>query len=104
VLLWKELDHPNILPFLGVDTQLKQPSYCLISPWMKNGNALSYLKAHPSADRLLLVRSLQISDACPIFTSRGQIKDVVSGLKFLHYREPPIVHGDIKCVSVIINS
>ena len=45
---------------------------------MKNGNALSYLKGHPSADRLLLVRFLRISDACPIFAFRGQIKDAVT--------------------------
>ncbi|KAJ6562311.1 hypothetical protein B0H19DRAFT_878386, partial [Mycena capillaripes] len=32
------LNHPNILPFFGVDDIVFQPSFCLISPWMENGN------------------------------------------------------------------
>jgi serine/threonine protein kinase len=55
VLLWKELDHPNILPFLGVDMTLRHPSCCLVSPWMKNGSVLAFIKAHPDSDRLSLV-------------------------------------------------
>jgi serine/threonine protein kinase len=55
VLLWKELDHPNIVSFLGVDMKLRYPSYCLLSPWMKNGNVIIYLKLNPEADRLSLV-------------------------------------------------
>jgi hypothetical protein len=54
--VWKELEHPNILPFLGVDMTLRYPSCCLISPWMKNGNVLEFIKAHPTTDRLALVR------------------------------------------------
>jgi serine/threonine protein kinase len=53
--VWKELEHPNILPFLGVDMTLRQPSYCLVSPWMENGNVLEFIKAHPNPDRLALV-------------------------------------------------
>jgi serine/threonine protein kinase len=57
VLIWKELDHPNIIQFLGVDTTLRHPLYCLISPWMKNGNVKTYLKHNPDADRLALVHT-----------------------------------------------
>jgi serine/threonine protein kinase len=55
VLIWKKLDHQNIIPFLGVDTKLRFPSYCLISPWIENGNALLFLKRFPDAERLILV-------------------------------------------------
>ena len=51
-LVWRQLRHPNILPFLGVSEELFAPSYCLISPWMINGNIMSYLEAHPDHDRL----------------------------------------------------
>ncbi|KAF8989999.1 hypothetical protein BDZ89DRAFT_923820, partial [Hymenopellis radicata] len=34
-LVWKQLQHPNVLPFLGVNEDLLAPSFCLISPWME---------------------------------------------------------------------
>ncbi|KAK0486542.1 hypothetical protein IW261DRAFT_1456002 [Armillaria novae-zelandiae] len=52
-LVWRQLHHPNILPFLGVNGDLFDPSFCLISPWMKNGNLMSYLEEHPDHDRLI---------------------------------------------------
>ncbi|KAK0491271.1 hypothetical protein IW261DRAFT_1436717 [Armillaria novae-zelandiae] len=55
-LVWRQLRHPNILPFLGVSEELFAPSYCLISPWMANGNIIHYLEAHPGHDRLLSAR------------------------------------------------
>ena len=56
-LLWGHLSHPNILPFYGIyhlkDTQGR---ISFVSPWMENGNVTEYLKRHPLANRLLLVR------------------------------------------------
>ncbi|PBK92811.1 hypothetical protein ARMGADRAFT_1030316 [Armillaria gallica] len=51
-LVWRQLQHPNVLPFLGVSEDLFAPSYCLISPWMVDGNSMAYLQAHPDHDRL----------------------------------------------------
>ncbi|KAJ4485308.1 hypothetical protein J3R30DRAFT_3438726 [Lentinula aciculospora] len=42
VILWRQLKHPNILPFLGVNTELFAPSYCIVSPWMSNGDIMTY--------------------------------------------------------------
>ncbi|KAJ3756535.1 hypothetical protein EV360DRAFT_47785, partial [Lentinula raphanica] len=42
VLLWRQLKHPNILPFLGVNTELFAPSFCIVSPWMSNGDIIKY--------------------------------------------------------------
>jgi len=56
-LLWGHLSHPNILPFYGIyrleDTHGR---ISFVSPWMENGNVTEYLKRHPLANRLLLVR------------------------------------------------
>ena len=56
-LLWGHLFHPNILPFYGIyhlgDTRGR---ISFVSPWMENGNVTEYLKRHPLANRLLLVR------------------------------------------------
>lgn len=54
-LVWRQLRHPNVLPFLGVSEDLFTPRYCLISPWMVNGNIMSYFEAHPDHDRLTSV-------------------------------------------------
>ncbi|KIK65090.1 hypothetical protein GYMLUDRAFT_114413, partial [Collybiopsis luxurians FD-317 M1] len=46
-LIWRQLNHPNILPLLGVNVDLFRPSFCLISPWMNNKDIISFLKQHP---------------------------------------------------------
>ncbi|KAK0499815.1 kinase-like domain-containing protein, partial [Armillaria luteobubalina] len=83
-LVWRQLRHPNILPFLGVSEELFAPSYCLISPWMANGNIMHYLEAHPSHDRLL------------------SLVQVAEGMKYLHNHNPPIVHADIRGANIVI--
>lgn len=47
-LVWRQLKHPNILPFLGVNTELFEPSFCLISPWMSNKDIVTFLKRNPT--------------------------------------------------------
>jgi serine/threonine protein kinase len=53
-LIWRQLSHPNLLPFFGlyyVDSRL-----CLVSPWMENGHLLQFLRhASTNIDRLSLV-------------------------------------------------
>lgn len=55
VLLWKLLTHPNILTFYGAST--RQNQFCMVSPWMENGNILNYTRKAPEANRLRLVSS-----------------------------------------------
>ncbi|KAK0464744.1 kinase-like domain-containing protein, partial [Desarmillaria tabescens] len=83
-LVWRQLRHPNILPFLGVNKDLFAPSYCLISPWMVNGNIMSYLEAHPDHDRLTT------------------LVQVAEGMKYLHSLDPPVVHSDIRGANILV--
>ncbi|KAK0449321.1 kinase-like domain-containing protein [Armillaria borealis] len=83
-LVWRQLRHPNILPFLGVSKYLFAPSYCLISPWMINGNIMSYLEAHPDHDRLI------------------SMVQVAEGMKYLHNHDPPVVHADIRGANILV--
>lgn len=56
-VLWGQLHHPNILPFYGI-SYLDSASGghpCLVSPWMTNGNLVTYLKANPDVTRESLV-------------------------------------------------
>lgn len=81
VLLWKRLNHPNILPFHGA--AVNQNQFCMVSPWMENGNVLSYTRKNPDANRLRL------------------LVDVASGLKFLHRAN--LVHGNIRGSNILIS-
>ncbi|KAK7060776.1 hypothetical protein VNI00_000508 [Paramarasmius palmivorus] len=83
-ILWKQLKHPNILPFLGVNTTLFAPGFCLVSPWMTNGDIVSFVKAFPNFDKLTL------------------IYEISSALTYLHSLEPAIVHGDVKGANILI--
>ncbi|KAI3602834.1 amp-ligase [Moniliophthora roreri] len=85
-LVWKQLNHRNILPLLGVNIELFFPAFCLISPWMSNGDLITYLEQNPEHDRL---RSLY---------------EIASGLAYLHTLEPMIVHNDIKGANILVDN
>lgn len=55
-VIWKQLSHPNILPFLGIHIWLSEsPRVCLVSPWLVNGNVMDFLGRFPETDRLKMV-------------------------------------------------
>ncbi|KAE9391221.1 kinase-like protein [Gymnopus androsaceus JB14] len=83
-LIWRQLKHPNILPLLGVNAELFSPSFCLISPWMENKNIITYLKNNPGHNR------------------HNVLSEVASGLYYLHSRDPPILHGDIRGANILV--
>jgi len=51
VVLWKNLRHPNIVPFIGVTTNPLQ----LVLEWMPNGTLTEFVEKNPSASRIDLV-------------------------------------------------
>ncbi|PBK58537.1 kinase-like protein, partial [Armillaria solidipes] len=85
-LVWRQLRHENILPFCGIDFEYFMPRYCLISPWMKNGNVVHYLESHPDHDRLKCVR------------------EIARAIDFLHGLDPQVVHGDIRGGNILISN
>lgn len=75
--------HTLILPFLGtVDVG---PQTAIVSPFMRNGNLMEYIKAHKGCDKNKLIR--QVAEA----------------VNFLHTSRN-LVHGDIKCANVLISN
>ncbi|KAK7470196.1 hypothetical protein VKT23_001634 [Stygiomarasmius scandens] len=84
-LVWKQLKHPNVLPFLGVSTELS-PRFCLVSPWMENGNVNSFLEKNPDHDRLRM------------------LSEIAEGLRYLHDCNPQIIHGDVRGANIMIDS
>jgi len=49
---WKALNHPNILPLLGV---MIKDRFAMVSKWMVNGNINQFVATHWDANRFKLV-------------------------------------------------
>jgi len=81
-LVWKELRHRHILPFLGIEENSYPESLCMVSPWMEHGTVLNYLKehGHTNVDKLLY--------------------EIAQGLQYLHSCQ--IVHGDLRGANILI--
>ncbi|KAK7045071.1 Serine/threonine-protein kinase STY8 [Favolaschia claudopus] len=61
-LVWRYLRHPNIAPFIGVDSVTFE-SPALVSPWCAQGSLLKYISRHaPVADYALEMRNILIED------------------------------------------
>ncbi|KAJ7132530.1 hypothetical protein C8R44DRAFT_978066 [Mycena epipterygia] len=95
--IWRQLSHPNLLPFLGVYRLNNTPDnhldntlngrldtrLCLISPWMENGDIPHFL-----------------SDAPADIDHVSLLLDIAMGLEYLHMNG--VVHGDLKGANILV--
>ncbi|KAF8582044.1 kinase-like protein [Ramaria rubella] len=81
--IWHTLEHPNILRFLGLIDNYG-PHLCVVSPWQSKGNLLAYTTHYPKANR------------------RRLLADAARGIEYLHSREKPVVHGNLKCANILV--
>ncbi|KZP24284.1 kinase-like protein, partial [Athelia psychrophila] len=82
-VIWRQLSHPNVLPFDGIFHlgASGSPKLCLVSPWMKNGNLSDFL-----------------SSIAPEIDCVPLALDVAKGLEYLHSQN--VLHADLKCYRV----
>ncbi|KIO25221.1 hypothetical protein M407DRAFT_75977, partial [Tulasnella calospora MUT 4182] len=82
------LDHPNIIKIVGFVEDMKKRIAWLIFPWEANGN----------------VREFLLSGKWELPERVSLIQDVIFGLEYLHTRQQPIRHGDLKSLNILVNS
>ncbi|KAJ3553608.1 hypothetical protein NP233_g12606 [Leucocoprinus birnbaumii] len=84
-VIWQRLKHPNILPFIGLLSDLNW-SYvpALISPWCRNGTIREFINAQPHTNKPQLML------------------DIANGLRYLH--EQDIVHGGVIPPNILISN
>jgi len=70
----------------------------LVSPFMENGTALEYISKNPTVDRFRLVNGFDIFHGLFILNYVIKVLGVTLGLCYLHSRNPPVVHGDLRAV------
>ncbi|KAL0061834.1 Homeobox protein tos8 [Marasmius tenuissimus] len=86
ILIWRQLQHPNILELLGIDTSLFEHTVAIVSPWMSNGTVMSFVRNREAN----FERKMRF------------IRGIVDGMLYLHEHDPPIIHGDIKGVNILV--
>ncbi|KIJ10531.1 hypothetical protein PAXINDRAFT_16449 [Paxillus involutus ATCC 200175] len=84
--IWRRLDHPNIVPFLGTTSGFG-PCTSMVAVWMPNGTLYAFLGK--DGDRL------SITDRF------GLLQDIATGLEYLHSRS--VIHGDLSPYNVLID-
>ncbi|KAG8988610.1 hypothetical protein FRB90_002655, partial [Tulasnella sp. 427] len=86
--IMEQLSHPNIVKIIGFVEDIDNQVAWLVTPWEANGNVREFLRSGDwdMAERVSL------------------IKDVVDGVKYLHSRRPPVCHGDLKSLNILVNA
>ncbi|KAF9789176.1 kinase-like domain-containing protein [Thelephora terrestris] len=80
-VVWKHLDHPNIVPFKGVTFDPLQ----LVSKWIPGGELKEYVVRGSSQANLISL-----------------LLGVAKGLGYLHSRN--VIHGDLKGANILIDA
>jgi len=85
ILLMSKMRHPNIVQFLGA---CMDPEFCLVTEFMHKGSLFDVLG--DESIEISWERKLDIA------------MDVAKGMVYLHTRNPPIIHRDIKSLNVLV--
>ncbi|KAH0460347.1 hypothetical protein IEQ34_011010 [Dendrobium chrysotoxum] len=89
VSIMKSLRHPNIVLFMGAVTQ--QPHLSIVTEYLSRGSLYSFL--HKTGVSEILDERRRLNMAL----------DVAKGMNYLHKRNPPIVHRDLKSPNLLVD-
>ncbi|KIO28284.1 hypothetical protein M407DRAFT_22493, partial [Tulasnella calospora MUT 4182] len=87
VSLLNDLSHENVVGIVGFVEDVEHGIAWMVFSWEKNGNLREFVRSAnwEVTERVCLV------------------DDVTSGLSYLHGRNPPICHGDMKSLNILVN-
>lgn len=86
--LMNDLSHKNVVKIIGFVEDVDNGVAWMVFRWEKNGNLREFVRSEnwELPERVCL------------------INDVASGIRYLHERNPPICHGDLKSLNILVNS
>ncbi|XP_039120055.1 serine/threonine-protein kinase CTR1 [Dioscorea cayenensis subsp. rotundata] len=87
--IMKSLRHPNIVLFMGAVTQ--PPNLSIVTEYLSRGSLFRLL--HKPGAREILDEKRRLTMAF----------DVAKGMNYLHRRNPPIVHRDLKSPNLLVD-
>ncbi|KAG9049697.1 hypothetical protein FS837_009461 [Tulasnella sp. UAMH 9824] len=87
IRILRKLKHPNIINLIGFVKNTEKERAWIIFPWASHGNINQFLKTG----------NWEIPERVAL------IEDVARGLSFLHAQNPPICHGDLKSLNIVVN-
>ncbi|KIO23197.1 hypothetical protein M407DRAFT_27345 [Tulasnella calospora MUT 4182] len=82
------LSHKNIVQLIGFVEDLEHDKAWIVLSWEPNGNVRQFLS----------------SGKWEIPERMSLIQDTFAGLQYLHTRGPPIRHGDLKSLNILVSS
>ncbi|KIO21327.1 hypothetical protein M407DRAFT_29045 [Tulasnella calospora MUT 4182] len=82
------LSHENVVRLIGFAEDLEHGEAWIVLPWQPNGNVSEFLATG----------EWKIPERISL------IQDTFEGLTYLHSRKPPICHGDLKSLNILVNS
>ncbi|XP_059462437.1 serine/threonine-protein kinase CTR1 isoform X2 [Corylus avellana] len=89
VAIMKRLRHPNIVLFMGAVTQ--PPNLSIVTEYLSRGSL--YRLLHKPGAREMLDERRRLNMAY----------DVAKGMNYLHKRNPPVVHRDLKSPNLLVD-
>ncbi|KAL4578765.1 hypothetical protein LXL04_014896 [Taraxacum kok-saghyz] len=89
VAIMRRLRHPNIVLFMGAVTQ--PPNLSIVTEYLSRGSLYRLLHKHGAKEALDERRRLSMA------------YDVAKGMNYLHRRNPPIVHRDLKSPNLLVD-
>ncbi|KDR78325.1 hypothetical protein GALMADRAFT_245445 [Galerina marginata CBS 339.88] len=118
IKVWKSFIHPNVLKLYGASSATGSHPWFFVSPYMKNGNLVEFLRRISQHEEFELQGLGSIAENLPSSRSRGSygkafvrilklgdvyriLQEIVEGMNYLHRMN--VLHGDLKASNVLVD-
>ncbi|KAF9562878.1 hypothetical protein CPC08DRAFT_633569 [Agrocybe pediades] len=118
IKVWKSLVHPNVLKLYGASSATGSHPWFFVSPYMRNGNLVEFLKRISQREDSELQGLGSIAENLPSSRSRGIygkaftkilkisdvyriLQEIAKGMEYLHKMN--VLHGDLKASNVLVD-